>query len=53
MIDTLRTGSAPGSSMPSTAWPDSWYAVRSRSSGDSVIRRSVPSTIFSSASLKS
>ena len=23
-IETLRTGSAPGSSMPSTAWPDSW-----------------------------
>ena len=23
-IETLRTGSAPGSSMPSRAWPDSW-----------------------------
>jgi len=24
MMETLRTGSAPGVSMPSRAWPDSW-----------------------------
>ena len=24
MIETLRTGSAPGVSMPTIAWPDSW-----------------------------
>ena len=24
MIDTLRTGSAPGVSMPTIAWPPSW-----------------------------
>ena len=24
MIETLRTGSAPAVSMPTSAWPDSW-----------------------------
>ncbi len=24
MIETLRTGSAPWVSMPTSAWPDSW-----------------------------
>src|SRR5918996_75088 len=28
MIETLRTGSAPGVSIPTIACPPSWYAVR-------------------------
>ena len=39
--------------MPSSAWPPSWCAVRRRSSSVSMIRRGVPSTTFSSASVKS
>ena len=39
--------------MPSRAWPDSWKAVRSRSSGESTTPRAVPSRIFSSESVKS
>src|SRR5919108_251703 len=53
MIDTLRTGSAPGVSMPTSAWPDSWYAVRRFSSSLSTRPRGAPSTIFSSESVKS
>ena len=53
MIVTLRTGSAPGTSNPSSACPDSWYAMRSRSPGVSIRWRSVPSRILSIASKKS
>ena len=52
-IETLRTGSAPGRSMPISAWPDSWYAVRSRSCGEIRMRRSAPRMIRSSESVKS
>ena len=45
MIETFRTGSAPVVSMPSSAWPDSWYAVRRFSSGVIMILRAVPSTM--------
>ncbi|MEA2229162.1 MAG: hypothetical protein QOF04_2792 [Solirubrobacteraceae bacterium] len=53
MIDTLRTGSASGVSIPTSAWPDSWYAVRSRSLGLSRIPRGEPSSTFSSESVRS
>src|SRR6185312_6553709 len=53
MIETLRTGSAPGVSMPTIAWPPSWYAVRRRSSGLISTWRSAPSTMRSRASVKS
>ena len=53
MMEILRTGSAPGVSMPSRACPDSWKAVRSRSPGDSTIPRAAPRTIFSREPLKS
>src|SRR5580765_995563 len=53
MIETLRTGSAPGVSMPTIAWPPSWYAVRRRSSGLINTCRSAPSTMRSRASVKS
>ena len=53
MIETLRTGSAPGVSIPTIAWPPSWYAVRRRSSALIITCRSAPSTILSSASVKS
>ena len=53
MIEIFRTGSAPGVSIPSSAWPDSWYAVRRRSSADIMIFRSAPRTTFSRASVKS
>src|SRR5438552_2986652 len=53
MIETLRTGSAPSVSMPTIAWPASWYAVRLRSSTVIITCRSAPSTIRSSASVKS
>ena len=33
MIEILRTGSAPSVSIPTIAWPPSWYAVRRRSVG--------------------
>src|SRR5919108_98125 len=36
MIETLRTGSAPSVSMPTIAWPASWYAVR-RLDGDTAV----------------
>ncbi len=53
MIETLRTGSAPGVSIPTIAWPASWYAVRRRSSSEIITLRSAPSTIRSSASVRS
>ena len=53
MVDTLRTGSAPGVSIPTIACPASWYAVRRRSSSESITLRSAPSTIRSSASFRS
>ena len=53
MIEIFRTGSAPGVSIPTIAWPPSWYAVRRRSSGLIITLRSAPSTIRSSASVKS
>src|ERR1017187_1625927 len=53
MIETRRTGSAPGWRRPSSAWPASWYAIRSRSMELSESLRSDPSSTFSSALLKS
>ena len=53
MIDTLRTGSAPSVSIPTIAWPASWYAVRRQSSSVIITCRSAPSTIRSSESVKS
>src|SRR5918994_2094141 len=50
MIETLRTGSAPGVSIPTSAWPPSWYAVRRRSSTLIITWRSPPSTMRSSES---
>src|SRR5438552_3750610 len=53
MIETFRTGSAPSVSIPTIAWPPSWYAVRRRSAAVIITCRSAPSTIRSSASVKS
>ena len=39
--------------MPTIAWPPSWKAIRRRSSSDCTTLRSVPSTIFSIASVRS
>ena len=43
----MRTGSAPRVSIPTTACPASWNAVRSRSRGERTMPRRVPSRIFS------
>src|SRR5205085_969113 len=49
----FRTGSAPSVSIPTSAWPPSWYAVRRLSSWLIITCRSAPSTMRSSASVKS
>ncbi len=53
MMEIFLTGSAPGWSMPSSAWPASWKAVRVRSSSGMTMLRAAPSCSFSSASAKS
>src|SRR5439155_1412188 len=53
MIEIFRTGSAPGVSMPTSACPASWKAVRERSAALMTICRSAPRRIFSIASVKS
>ena len=53
MIEILRTVSAPAVSIPTSACPASWYAVRSRSASVITICRSAPRMIFSIASVKS
>ena len=54
MMVTLCTGSVLGSSSPTIAWPDSWYAVlRRSSSGITIDVRSAPMMILSLACSKS
>lgn len=45
----FRAGSAPGCSMPSSACPLSWYAVRRRSSSGMTSGRSASSRTISRA----